>query len=255
MPRWSGPKGNCLAAIDVLVLAGGLGTRLRSVLGDTPKLLAPIAGQPFLPFLLAWLKNFGARRVVLALGHGADRITDHLRQQPDHDLEMVTIIEPHPLGTAGALRLANAALRSDPVLVLNGDSFVSADLCGFIFHHEASGAPATILGVEVAEAGRYGRILLDERGRIAGFAEKDLTFHGPALVSAGAYLLGAAMRNRIATMPGDSLERDVFARLPPGVLAAFCGRFDFIDIGTPQSLAQAEPLLASSFDLTMEPAS
>ena len=111
------------------MLAGGLGTRIRPVLGDTPKLLAPIGGRPYLWYLLEWLRKFGARRIVLGLGHGAGAVLDYLRAQPAADLDIVTVVEPSPLGTAGAIRFARAHLRSDPVLVLNGDTFVNADLC------------------------------------------------------------------------------------------------------------------------------
>ena len=246
-------RDQCLGAVDILVLAGGLGTRIRPVLGDTPKLLAPIGGRPFLSYLLRWLASFGARRVVLALGHAAAAVEDYLRDVRDldfeatQDLEVIAVVEPQPLGTAGAVRFARAWLHTDPVLVLNGDSFVDADLCGFLAFHRASGAAGTVLGAMVDDAGRYGRIVIDDDARIRRFVEKDTAFRGPAVVNSGVYLMSAALLDAIVAMPGPSLERDVFERLPAGSLAAFRGRFDFIDIGTPEALATAATVLAPLF--------
>jgi NDP-sugar pyrophosphorylase family protein len=235
----------CLATIDVLVLAGGLGTRIRPVLGDTPKLLAPVAGQTYLDHLLDWLARFGARRGVLALGHRAEAIVAHLARHARDDIAVETVIEPQPLGTAGAIRWARAELRSDPVLVINGDSFADVDLCEFLAHHRRAGATATLLCATVADAGRYGRVRVDKEGTIAGFAEKDATFRGAALVNAGMYFISAALLNAIASETASSLERDVFERLPPGSLAAFTQCGNFIDIGTPESLALADQFFAA----------
>jgi NDP-sugar pyrophosphorylase family protein len=238
-------RGRCLERCDSLVLAGGLGTRIRPVLGDVPKLLAPIGERTYLDFLLEWLACFGARRVVLALGHGAKPILEHLARRPQGSLAIDTVVEPSPLGTAGAVRFARAKLATDPVLVLNGDSFVDADLCAFHAAHCASGAPGTILCVEVANAGRYGRVLIDDRQRIGGFHEKDASFLGHAFVSAGVYFLSATLLDGIAAGNASSIERDVFERLPAGSLAAFAGCFRFIDIGTPETLALAESVLSA----------
>jgi NDP-sugar pyrophosphorylase family protein len=236
-------RGHCLEHCDSLVLAGGLGTRIRPVLGDVPKLLAPIGDRTYLDFLLQWLARYGARRVVLALGHGAQPILDHLGRRPMGSLAVETVVEPRPLGTAGAVRFARAKLTTDPVLVLNGDSFVDADLCAFYAAHRANGAQGTILCVEVANAGRYGRVLIDDRQRIGGFREKDASFQGDAFISAGVYFLSAALLDEIAAGSATSIERDVFERLPAGSLAAFAGCFRFIDIGTPETLALAESVL------------
>jgi NDP-sugar pyrophosphorylase family protein len=230
---------NCLASIDVLVLAGGLGTRIRPVLGDTPKLLAPIGGRPYLRHLLDWLRKFGARRIVLGLGQGAGAVLDHLKAHPAADLDIHTVVEPSPLGTAGAIRFARAELHSDPVLVLNGDTFVNADLCALLARQRETGALGTLVCVDVDDAGRYGRVMLDVRGRIEGFAEKDPSFRGPVAVNGGVYALSAELLDRIAAGEAKSIEYDVFQRLPAGELAAYSGHFDFIDIGTPESLAAA----------------
>jgi NDP-sugar pyrophosphorylase family protein len=236
--------GPCLASIDVLVLAGGLGTRLAAVLPDRPKLLAPVAGRPYLGYLLDWLARFGAHRIVLGLSHRADAVLAHLAAHPRPDLEIVPLIEPRPLGTAGAVRFARATLKTDPVLVVNGDSFTDADLCAFLRRHDAAGAPATILCTEVDDAGRFGRVVIDRNGRIERFVEKDARAKGVAPINAGVYLFSARLLDQIAAGAAVSLERDVFERLAPGTLAAFAGRFGFVDIGTPESLARAAELLS-----------
>ena len=240
----------CLAALDVLVIAGGLGTRIQSALGDTPKLLAPIGGRPFLAYLLDWLRDFGAKRIVLSLGHRAQAVVDFLdRHRSSYDDQtVVTVTEPRPLGTAGAIRLARPNLRTDPVLVMNGDSFADADLCAFLAQHRRTGAKATLLCAEVDDASRYGRIELDGEGRIQGFIEKDPTFHGQSVVSTGVYLFSVALLDEIAAGGAVSLERDVFGRAASGSIYAFAGPFAFIDIGTPESLKLAERVFGAKFD-------
>jgi NDP-sugar pyrophosphorylase family protein len=238
-------RAQCLAKLDVFVIAGGLGTRIGSVLGDTPKLLAPIAGRPYLAHLLDWLRRFGAKRIVLGLGHRAQAVADFLdsNKAAHRDLDITTVIEPRPLGTAGAVRFARPQLRSDPVLIMNGDSFADADLCAFIDHHHRAKAKATLLCVEVDDAGRYGRVEINSEGRIGGFIEKDPNFHGSSAISAGVYLFSAALLDEIAKGNAASLEREVFGTAPAGSLHAFAGRSAFIDIGTPESLKAAERVI------------
>jgi mannose-1-phosphate guanylyltransferase len=230
----------CLHSTDVLILAGGLGTRLRSALPDLPKVLAPVAGRPYLHYLLRWMARFGARRVVLGLGYRADAVHRFLAENEFPDLQITTVVEPGPLGTAGALRFARHALTTDPVLVLNGDSFVDADLCALLTQHRAAGALGTLLCVEVDDAERYGRIEIDSSGRITGFREKSAERGVRAMINAGVYVLSAKLLDDIAASNARSLERDVFERLPPASLAALTGTYSFVDIGTPDSLASAD---------------
>jgi NDP-sugar pyrophosphorylase family protein len=244
------PREQCLAALDVLVIAGGLGTRIQSALGDTPKLLAPIGDRPYLAYLLDWLRRFGARRIVLGLGHRAQAVIDFLDRNKTAygDLTVETVVEPRPLGTAGAIRFARPNLRSDPVLVMNGDSFADADLCAFVAHHRRGQAKATLLCAEVDDAGRYGRVELDGKGRIRGFIEKDPSFHGRSAVSAGVYLFSAVLLDEIAAGDAASLEHDVFGRAASSSLNGFAGPFAFIDIGTPESLKLAERVFGAKFE-------
>jgi len=233
----------CLQDIDVVILAGGLGTRISDTLGDTPKLLAPIGGTPFLEILLARLRHFGARRVVLGLGHLSAQVKTYLQDQPKNNLDIVTTVEPKPLGTAGAFRFLATKIESDPVLVMNGDSFIAADLCAFLDAHKESGADGSILVTEIEDAVRFGRVELSLKGRVKAFREKNPEKIGPGTINAGVYLFNAAMIARIGKTPGSSLERDVFQSLEPGTLNAVKGDGPFIDIGTPEDLALAEKVL------------
>jgi mannose-1-phosphate guanylyltransferase len=228
-----------LDAIDAVVLAGGLGTRIAGVLGRTPKVLAPIGTTTFLDLLLARLARAGIGRVVLCLGHLADTVLRHLDEHPPERLAVVSVIEPEPLGTAGALRLALSKLRSDPALVMNGDSVVEVDLADVVAEHRRHGAPASIVCVEVADARRYGRVIVGPEGGVERFVEKDPAATGPGLINAGLYCFGRAALDRLAVSQGPSLERDFLAKLPSDALHAILRRGAFIDIGTPESLADA----------------
>lgn len=228
---------DALADIDVAVLAGGLGTRIRGVLGDTPKVLAPIAGRAFLSHLLDYLTGYGAQRVVLCLGHLADRVTAWLAQgSACRGLDVVCQIEPQPLGTAGALGFARRELRSPLVLVVNGDIVIDADLRAFVASHRLSGAEASILCVEVADAARLTRVDVGPDGRVRGFPQRE---PGRAVVDTGVYLFSAAFLDRFITEGAVALDVDVLEKAGPGQLHAHLSKGSFIDIGTPESLAQA----------------
>jgi len=234
---------DALANTDVVVLAGGLGTRIEPVLGDVPKLLAPIGARTYLDILLDWLQRFGASRVILSLGHQAGRIVDYVDAHPRPGLAVETVIEDKPLGTAGALRLVRPHVKSVTALVMNGDSWIGADLGGFVQAHLADDAPATLLCVHVGDAGRYGRVDVDADSRIRAFLEKQPD-SGPGLINAGVYAFGPHAWETVMDTAGPTLERDVFQTLAPATLAAYdAGNVPFIDIGTPESLARAAAII------------
>ncbi len=229
-----------LGAIDVAVLAGGLGTRLRPAIGDhVPKVLAPVQGRPYLDLLLDWLVRQGVARVVLCLGHLSEPVIRHLGSL-DTLLRVVPVVEPRPLGTGGAVTFARPHLASDPVMVMNGDSWVEADLAAFLRFHTGRAAFASLVCVEVDDAGRYGSVEVGADLTVARFAEKDPGSARPGLVNAGIYLLSRAALDHLAAAGAASLERDFLQRLPAGSLHAFvCRGARFVDIGTPASLEQA----------------
>lgn len=242
-----------LEDIDVAVLAGGLGTRIRAVLGDVPKILAPVSGgRPFLDVLLEWLRGFGARRVVLGLGHLGDRVVGYLERNPAvaAGIEVVPVIEPAPLGTAGAVRFMRPYLTSDPVFILNGDTFVEADVAAFVAGHRAEGCDISLLCAAVESVARFGSVEVDSLGKVRRFVEKDEARQGPGLISAGMYLFSAAQLNFLAAGSGTSLERDVLQAQPPGTIRAETTQGRFIDIGTPDSLAAAQYVIPDTISIS-----
>ena len=224
------------------ILAGGLGTRLASVLSDRPKVLAPVDGRPFLDILLEQLAGQGVRRAVLCLGVRADQVAAHLAAHPA-PLETALSIEPAPLGTAGALALARGLLGAGPALVMNGDTHVDFDLAGFLAAHRSGGAWGTILTVSVPDVSRYGTLDLAGDGTVLAFREKDPARTGAGWINAGICLMEAPLLDLVAGHESGSLERDVLAALPPGRLRAHRTLGGFIDIGTPDSLAEAPDVI------------
>jgi mannose-1-phosphate guanylyltransferase len=231
--------------VPVAVIAGGLGTRIRGILGDVPKVLASVGGRPFLDRLIDHLAGFGARRMVLCLGHLADKVIVHLAARSDLPLAVDMVIDPEPLGTGGALRLAAPRLGGGDILVLNGDTWVDADLCAFLASHRASGADVSILCVPVTDSSRYAAIELDAAGRVARYAEKDPNRRGPGLISGGVYLFSPIGLEALCVASGPSLERDFLERRPAGSVHGFVADgARFVDIGTPESLAAAAEMIS-----------
>jgi NDP-sugar pyrophosphorylase family protein len=236
---------SALADIDVLILAGGLGSRLAKVLGPVPKVLAPVEGRPFLDYQLDYLASEGVRKVVLSLGHRAEMVLEHLAETK-LPLPVETVVEACPLGTGGAIALSRPSLPSDPVLVLNGDTWLEVDLAAMLAAHRASrDALATLSCVSVDNAGRYGSVELGPEDTVTGFIEKNGS-SSAGLINGGVYLLSAQLLDALVVMPNLSLERDVLPHLPAGTLRAHMVRdVDFLDIGTPESYVRAAAHLAA----------
>jgi len=227
-----------LAESTALILSGGLGTRLRSVVSDRPKVLAPVAGRPYLTHLLDQLAEAGLRRAVLCTGYRADQVRAAFGTRYG-ELDVAYSEETEPLGTGGALRLALPQVESTTVLVLNGDSYCAADLAGFWSFHRNRQSAASLLLTRVADTRRFGSVSLDVAGRISQFREKGRA-PGPGLINAGIYLLARRLIEAIPVRRAVSLERDVFPTLVGSDLSGFATSSAFIDIGTPESYAAAD---------------
>lgn len=223
------------------VLCGGLGTRLRSVLSDRPKSMAPVAGVPFLQLQLEDLKAQGIREVILGTGYLADQVQAFFRSGEEFGLQVRYSNENVPLGTGGALKLAEPLL-SDPVLVLNGDSYVEWSLAptrDLLARKEASLVMILQLVPDVA---RYGSVTIDPDGRVTEFVEKGSRV-GKGLINAGVYLL---RKEIVAALPAGeaiSLEKDIFPRLLHGKVYGLVSKGSFIDIGVPADLERAQTVL------------
>jgi len=230
-----------IADLDCLVLAGGLGTRLRSVLPSTPKVMATVGGRPFLEHVLMQLESMGLRRCILCVGFLATQIKEHFAGQFGR-LTIYYSEERLLLGTAGALRFASSMTSSDPLLVVNGDTLARFDLADFVQFHITQACPASIALAQVPDGLRYGSVLLDKRCRLTSFVEKGQA-RGPALVNAGAYLINRQLIESIPVGRPVSLERDVFEQMPADIAGFLRPNNKLMDIGTPDSLREAQHTL------------
>ena len=225
--------------IKAVLLVGGMGTRLRSVLPDVPKPLAAIGGTTFLDLLVRQLHSQGIRQLVMCTGFRSGQIEEHFGSGRDWDVLLEYSRESEPLGTAGALRLAENYLRTaSNFLVMNGDSFLEINFDQFLRAHRRHGGVATMAVRHVDNAARYGTVEVQDHGRVRGFTEKKgLPVSG--LINAGIYAFTPEIFSYIPE-GRTSLETDVFPRLLDGKL--YAARHDglFIDIGTPDDYARAQ---------------
>lgn len=235
-----------------ILLAGGKGTRLRSLYADRPKVLAPVAGKPFIEWQIEWLAQQGVRSIILASGYMADRLQEWLDQRRYDGIDLRLVIEPKPLGTGGAVRFAAQAVDGACFYVLNGDSFApNADFQGleqsFPNLGNTTDAPLAALAVApIEDAGRYGTVEFTENGHITAFREKAQRHAG--WINAGIY---AVHRSLLESIPPDqsvSLENDTFPGLASkGRLRAVPVDGPLLDMGTPEGLAAMEGWLNTGF--------
>ena len=222
--------------MECVVLAGGKGTRLRSVVSDLPKCMAPVAGRPFLAWLLDDLREAGFDHIILSLGYRHEAVEAWVATRPDRD-SITCVVEEEPLGTGGGVRLALCQAREDAVFILNGDTFFGVDYPAMQAFHRQSGAQATLALKPLRDFDRYGEVTLDGEGRITAFREKRPCAEG--LINGGVYLL---QRDALAKMPERfSLEKDYFEpQAESAGLAGFRSEGYFIDIGIPADYARAQ---------------
>jgi D-glycero-alpha-D-manno-heptose 1-phosphate guanylyltransferase len=217
--------------LTCIVLAGGLGTRLRSELGDLPKCLAPVGARPFLDLQLEALYAAGVDEVVLSLGHESGQVLAAVAAGPA-GRRLRSVVEPSLLGTGGAIAHVLDSLALDEVLVANGDTYLDGDIAAMRAPLDrGAGELLRMALVEVPDRGRFGGVELDARGRVQRFIEKGR--HDAGAINAGLYrLCRAALPQRQGPY---SLEADVL----PGLVAqaAVTGQAvagSFIDIGVPE---------------------
>jgi NDP-sugar pyrophosphorylase family protein len=234
-----------LRHLTAAILAGGLGTRLRPVIGERPKVLAPVHGRPFLTYLLDQLAEACIEEVVLLTGYQAERVYQSVGDRY-LDLRLIHRPERRPLGTAGSVREALPSLNSPVVLVMNGDSYCDVDVGAFWDFHRSQAADLSLVITSVSDTARYGRVETAANGRVLRFDEKDAAA-GPGWINVGIYLLKRALIEEIPRGRPLSLERDFLpAWLGERRVCAFPCAGPFLDIGTPQSYAAAESFFAST---------
>ena len=232
-----------LRRTPVVILAGGLGTRLQPVLAGVPKGLAAVGCRPFLQIQIELLRDQGASRFVLCVGHMAEQIQGAFGDGSGLGVHIEYSVERGPLlGTGGALKQAERFFRPR-ALVLNGDTYLDIDYHRLVQKHhvrnEQSGALATLTLARAEDGSRFGTVVVDDTGRrVLGFREKDAATTGARWLNAGAYVIERSLLGLIEPEKPASLERDVL----PGVLqaggpiAAVTCAEPFYDIGTPRDL-------------------
>lgn len=234
--------------LPVVVLCGGFGTRLRSVLPDHPKVLAPIRGKPFLEYLLRHLRAQGLSDVVLSTGYLGEMVSQYVGDGQAWGIRTRCVREPEPLGTAGAVRYVRDQLRLvAPFVVVNGDTYLGAPLQQVIETHDQQGAVATMALAQVDNADRYGTVTVSESGAIASFVEKEHSSGGPAWINAGTYVVNPQALDTLVPGRPASLETEVFPRLIGRGL--YGHRFPdaiFLDIGTPDDFKRSGAVLAAA---------
>ena len=224
--------------MDVIILAGGLGTRLRSVVSEVPKSMALVNGKPFLYYLLKALSQYQIRKVVLSVGYKRECIMDWMRENErvfPFDIDFA--VEETPLGTGGGIRFALGKCSSDTVCVINGDTFFDVDLEQLRKEHEQSGKFLTMAMKHLKSFDRYGTVSFDKSGTVTGFKEKQFCEDG--YINAGVYMISD--RSLLKDMPEKfSFETDFLQpKVAEGLVHGYVSDGYFIDIGIPQDYAKA----------------
>lgn len=223
-----------VADCDALVLCGGQGRRLRSVVKDRPKPMVMIDDRPFVDRVLAYCTGQGVRRVILCTGYLGDQFREWYAAHPQ-SCDVRFSCEPVPLGTAGALKHAASLIRTNPFMVLNGDSLCEVDLQALLSRHTATTGPVTLALTPADSRTDAGCVTVNHAGRLTSFSDtqtdREIRFH-----NAGIYVCDRAVLDRIPAGRPYSLEQDLL----PGLLTeGIYGQVFYqplYDIGTPERL-------------------
>ena len=231
--------------LTALILAGGFGTRLRTVVHDRPKVMANVAGRPFLAYILDQIVGAGIKRAVVCTGYLADSISTTLGDEYK-GVQLVYSQEPTQLGTAGALRLALSLIQAFPVLVFNGDSYVNIDLHRFVQFHRSRQSHMTLALAKKPCSGSFGLVEVESDGVVKRFSEKIVT--GKAeWVNAGIYVMEKSIFGSIPQNGVVSLEREIFPKWVGQGLHGYAQEEELFDIGTPLSFTQAQLYFSEQF--------
>ncbi len=225
---------------EAVILAGGFGTRLQSVVSDVPKPIAPINNIPFLNYMFDYLKFFRIRHVVLSTGYLSEKISDYYK----NEYKGITISytkEETPLGTGGGIRLAIEKCKTNEVLVMNGDSFFDIDLNEYCNKHTEFNSDCSLALRRIENASRYGTINLGDNNTIKAFKEKD-SIEREGLINAGVYILNRELfLNKTQAEIAFSIEKDFYEkRINEINIYGFEYEGYFIDIGIPEDYKKAQ---------------
>jgi D-glycero-alpha-D-manno-heptose 1-phosphate guanylyltransferase len=225
--------------LKIIILAGGLGTRLSGTLGDLPKSLAPIGNIPFLEYLIKSISNQGFTDIVVSSGHRAETIKDYFKDGSHYGLKIEYTFEKELLGTGGAIKLAESIINSDDFIVTNGDTYFEVDLKDMLHFHKTERALATIALSYRDNTGRYGRVIFDKNNKIISFTEK--ADDGEAgYINGGVYVFRKEIFEYIPYNRVCSLEKEILPLLIGKGLFGFPVNGYFIDIGIPVDYESAK---------------
>jgi D-glycero-alpha-D-manno-heptose 1-phosphate guanylyltransferase len=223
---------------QAIVLAGGLGTRLRGKVPELPKTLAPIAGLPFLAYLIEFFLSRGVYEFIFAVGYKKELILDYLKTLPS-TIQWQVSVESEPLGTGGAIRKACRLAGYEHSLILNGDSFFALDPARLSIQHGNTGADCTLALKHMTHADRYGLVTLDSESRITSFVEKKAKATG--LINGGIYALRVDALLSQSFPEQFSFEKDFLEKeFRGGKIFGQAQDGYFIDIGVPEDYERAQ---------------
>lgn len=223
--------------MECIILAGGMGTRLQSVVSDVPKCMAPVAGHPFLYYLITSLIEAGFNHIIFALGYKHEIIEEWI-QTNAFPIDISTVIEETPLGTGGAVKLALSKARTNEVFVLNGDTFFNVRYPEMLNLHKSTQSAVTVALKRMEKFDRYGVVDIEQpTSRILRFNEKQYCESG--LINGGVYLIN---RHELDNFPMKfSLEKDFFEiAVRTSTLSGYISEGYFIDIGIPEDYERAQ---------------
>ncbi len=222
---------------EAIILAGGLGTRLKSEVPDLPKCMAPVAGKPFIDYVIKYLLEQGVNGFIFSLGYKHDVVINHLESTwPNIKYEVA--IEKNPLGTGGGIRFASKKVKSKSFFVLNGDTYFEMDLLSMFKNHESNNAQITVALKQMVNFDRYGSVLINQANQICAFREKTSVDSG--LINGGIYLLKKSLIEEISVEDPFSFEKEVLEKyIHKNCIYGFVSDGYFIDIGIPEDFKKA----------------
>lgn len=236
-------KKNINEKVDVIILAGGLGTRLREVVSDVPKVMAPVNSRPFLDILLDFLNKWSCiRKVIIAVGYMGDKIIKEYMNRSEYNFEILFSVEKELLGTGGAIKRALKYAETDNVLALNGDTYMDVNLKDFIEFHKSKNADMTIVLKEVENANRYGLVKIDDNNKVIFFREKQPASER-GYINAGMYVFERRLFDSIKDGKVLSLEKELLPLFLKKKIYGYVSNGKFIDIGIPETYITANSYL------------
>ncbi len=227
---------------DVIILAGGLGTRLKSVVSDVPKPMAPVAGRPFLDQILMKLPLANINSIILSVGYKHEVIKAHYGSEYK-GVDLVYSVEDEPLGTGGGIKLALEKAHEEHCLIVNGDTLFDVDFEQFWQVHSQKQNEVTLALKNIEQPDRYGTVLLDG-SRIVKFSEKQVGLKS-GLINGGLYWIRTSMLNEMPLTPKFSFETEFLeAKVKNVQMGGYIDNALFIDIGIPQDYVRAQTIFA-----------